>query len=166
MLKNISSKTLSTIVLILIIVYGFFRIKVRIFFADSLSDLLNLIGIDPSLIISKLSDFAESPEKIHGILGWIIYYPTYFLLHITFIFLLFRNQIKVRNYLMLGLTVLIFLLVAFSLIGKLTDINLLYQVSYDAFQKLFGLPFILLFIEGGRILYKDVMGNQNTDLNQ
>ncbi len=67
---------------------------------------------------------------------------------------------------MLGLTVLIFLLVAFSLIGKLTDINLLYQVSYDAFQKLFGLPFILLFIEGGRILYKDVMGNQNTDLNQ
>lgn len=163
MLKNISSKTLSTIVLILIVVYGFFRIKVRIFFANVLSDILILFGIDPLLIVANLSDFAKSAENIDGILGWIIYYPTYFLLHITFIFLLFRNQVKVRNYLIIGLTVLIFLLVAFSLIGKLTGLNMLYQVSYDAFQKLFGLPFILLFIEGGRILYKDVIGHEPTD---
>lgn len=79
-------------------------------------------------------------------------------------FFLFRNQIKVRNYLILGLTVLIFLLVAFSLIGKVSGLDMLYQISYDAFQKLFGLPF--LFIEDGRILYKDVMDDQAEKLNQ
>lgn len=103
-----------------------------------------------------MNDFAKTEKSVDGILGWIFYYPTYFLLHIAFIYLLFKKQKQTRNYLILGLTGLIIISVGLALVGKFFEWSMVYNISYDAFQKLFGLPFILLFIEGGRILYNDI----------
>jgi hypothetical protein len=128
-------------------------------FSHLIDTLFNLLGFDTAKIVLYLNDFALRDEPIDGIIGWMIYYPTYFLLHLIFIYLLFSNQIKTRNYLLAGLTIVVFLLVSISIISKILEHNAIHKISYEAFQKLFGLPFILLFIEGGRILYKDVMGN-------
>ncbi|MEP4535165.1 MAG: hypothetical protein ABJ004_18860 [Cyclobacteriaceae bacterium] len=156
MLKNISAKALSTIVLILIVLYGFFKNWVKGIYAQLIEKTLSLLGFDSAKITSIMNEFAQTNKEVSGILGWIIYYPTYFLLHIAFIFLLFHKQKKTRNYLTIGLTGLIALSVGLALIGKVLELELIYNISYDAFQKLFGLPFILLFIEGGRILYYDI----------
>jgi hypothetical protein len=163
MLKNISSKALSSIILVLIICYGFFKILVLGIYSKLVLICIEKVGIDPHRFIFTLNNYAKKQENVNGILGWLIYYPTYFLLHILFIYLLFNKQTKTRNTLIVGLSVLVLLLVGGSAIAKWLDFNILYVVSYEAFQKLFGLPFILLFIEGGRILYKDVMGNSKSN---
>ena len=157
MFRNISSKALSSVVLVLIVCYGFFKILVLQFYSKIILTIFDVLGINSSELILKLERFSKAPDQVKGILGWLIYYPSYFLLHILFIFLLFHKQKRTRNYLVIGLSGLIFFLIVMSITGKLFGIQPLYIVSYEAFQKLFGLPFILLFIEGGRILYKDVM---------
>ena len=157
MFKNISSKVLSSAVLVLIVCYGFFRILIRKIYSELLFDTLHFFRINPKELILFMNSFSTSEEEVEGILGWLIYYPSYFLLHVLFIFLLFHRQKRTRNYLVFGLSGLILFLIVMSITGKLFGIQPLYIVSYEAFQKLFGLPFILLFIEGGRILYKDVM---------
>jgi len=160
MLKNISAKALSTVVLVLIVLYGFFKNWVKGIYTQLIETTLSLLGFDSAKITSIMNEFAQTNKEVSGILGWIIYYPTYFLLHIAFIFLLFHKQKKTRNYLTLGLTTLIVLTVGLALMGKVLGLELIYNISYDAFQKLFGLPFILLFIEGGRILYNDIFEKQ------
>ena len=159
MLKNISSKALSTVVLILIVCYGFFRMLIREFYSQFVNYVLNLVGLNPERLTNLIKNFSKA--NIDSGLGWLLYYPSYFLLHILFIFLLFHKHKKVRYYLVSGLSGLIFFLVSMSIIGKYFNIYSLYIISYEAFQKLFGLPFILLFIEGGRILYKDVMNTNS-----
>ncbi|MEO9476977.1 MAG: hypothetical protein ABJG41_15640 [Cyclobacteriaceae bacterium] len=161
MLKNISAKALSTMVLILIVLYGFFKNWVRGVYSKFIEICLEFANIDSRELVRHFNSFSETTESISGILGWLIYYPTYFLLHVAFIFLLFHKQKKTRNYLTIGLTGLIALSVGLALIGKILELELIYNISYDAFQKLFGLPFILLFIEGGRILYNDIFEKQD-----
>ena len=78
------------------------------------------------------------------------------LLHLTFIFLLFRDQRKAKKYLSIGLISLVLILIGISLLGKVLEINAIYRTFNYAFKQLFGLPFILLAIEGGRILYNDI----------
>ncbi len=163
MFNNISSKALSSIVLVLIVCYGFFKTLVLKLYSDLIIQIFDKFGVDPTPIIETLYSFSKSPKLVKGIIGWFIYYPSYFLLHILFIFLLFHKQKRTRNYLVFALSGLILFLISLSIIGKIFDLHSLYLVSYEAFQKLFGLPFILLFIEGGRILYKDVMNTNPSE---
>jgi hypothetical protein len=163
MFKRLSHKALATSVLSFIIAYGFFKNFVLRIYSELILSFFRLIGYDSVLLISKFNDFSKKEGGRDDILGWLIYYPSYFLLHIAFIYLLFWKQKQLRHYLAIGLTVLIFLLVSLSIIGKIFEFQMLYLVSYESFQKLFGLPFILLFIEGGRILYKDVFDSVKGD---
>ncbi|MFT6868634.1 MAG: hypothetical protein ACJA08_003488 [Cyclobacteriaceae bacterium] len=155
MFKSISHKALSSVVLVLIVCYGFFKNFFLSLFSNLILSGFEMLKINPSDLHEMLEYFSKAEEK-KDLFGWFIFYPTYYLLHITFISLLFFKQTKIRQYLIYGLSILIFLLVGFSALGKWLEITMLYKISYDAFQKLFGLPFILLFIEGGRILYKDI----------
>ncbi|MEQ8237619.1 MAG: hypothetical protein RIA69_00330 [Cyclobacteriaceae bacterium] len=143
-------------VLASIMVYGILKNWVLKAYASFLDSAAGLIGLDGNALFRLVRNQAEIESVRHQTLGWLIYYPTYFLLHIVFIFLLFDRNRKVRNYLTIGLSVLIILLLSgwslFSIIG-------MHEISYFCrlqFRNLFGLPFILLAIEGGRILYNDV----------
>ncbi|MEO9803690.1 MAG: hypothetical protein ABJF04_10605 [Reichenbachiella sp.] len=151
---KISQRTLSMAVLVAILCYGVLRIWVLQFYADFLSNLLEAFSVDINdfrhLFQSDVN--AWKPYQY----GWVIYYPTYFLLHVLFIFFLFKKQKKVRNSLIIGLTLLIFILLASILLGRFLDLFWLSNMSWVLFRKLFGLPFILLAIEGGRILYSDL----------
>ena len=141
-------------VLVAILCYGILRIWVLEFYADFLSTLLEAFSVDINdfrhLFHSEVSTW--KPYQY----GWVIYYPTYFLLHVLFIFFLFKKQKKVRNSLIIGLTLLIFILLASIPLGRFLDLFWLSNMSWVLFRKLFGLPFILLAIEGGRILYSDL----------
>ncbi|REE01622.1 XrtX-associated membrane protein [Marinoscillum furvescens] len=152
--------TYATVVLVLILVFGFFKLWVMSLFSNSVYELLYLVGVKGDLLRKWLNEFRETSSWEETILGWFIYYPLYFFLHIAFIFLLFRYNRKVRNWVALGLTVVVSTLVLGSVVGKLLDWEMMYVICYQGFQKLFGLPFILLAIEGGRILYNDVMGTE------
>lgn len=153
--------TYATIVLVLILIFGFFKLWVRDSLSKVVESFLTLIGVDAQLAIAHMNEYAIHDQFMEGILGWFIYYPLYFFLHVAFIFLLFRYNRKVRNWVAVGLSVVVSTLVLGSVVGKLLGWELMYIICYQGFQKLFGLPFILLAIEGGRILYNDVMG---TDL--
>ena len=161
MLSKITHRTLATIVLILIVVYGFFKGHVRIFFSRLAEWSISQIGLDPQLIQEYIVIVSSKEEGPAGVLGWLIYYPTYYLLHLVFIFLLFKHSRNVRNVVAVGLSLVVLILIVLILAGKYFELNMLYKISYESFQKLFGLPFILLFIEGGRLLYNDIFQQDN-----
>ncbi|MFY0600316.1 MAG: hypothetical protein JXR03_11655 [Cyclobacteriaceae bacterium] len=152
-----TNKVLSSIILVLILIYGLFKNYALRIYSEMLNFLFTNIGIDGNSITVWMNNISRKKDRLDYVLGWAIYYPSYFLLHILFVLMLFKHQKKARNYLILGLTFLIFSLVFMSILGKVFDTEILYKFAYNSFQRLFGLPFILLFIEGGRILYKDVM---------
>lgn len=147
----------SSLVLILILLYGILKYRFIALYSDIVYSILIFIGIDSSALLSNLNLVFKSEVWKPNLLGWFIYYPSYYFLHILFIHLLFNKSKKIKNLLVISLTTLIALLVSGTIIGKMTNQILLYEFCYDTFHKLFGLPFILLFIEGGRILYNDIM---------
>jgi len=148
---------LAGIVLFLIVVYGILKIWVLRFYASILDAAAKWIGLENNSIFNVVRNQARTEVQQEQTLGWLIYYPTYFLLHIAFIYLLFNNNIKVRNYLMLGLTGLISGLVLLWMIFTSLQMPELGNFFRDQFKNLFGLPFILLAIEGGRIFYFDLV---------
>ncbi|MBR06546.1 MAG: hypothetical protein CMP48_02585 [Rickettsiales bacterium] len=145
------------IILFLIVIYGTLKIWVLRFYASLLDSTASLFGIGNNSFFEALRKQAEMEEQRQQTLGWLIYYPTYFLLHIVFIYLLFKNNLKVRNYLMIGLTALIVSLVLLWVLFLTCGFPELARFFRDLFKNLFGLPFILLIIEGGRIFYQDLV---------
>lgn len=150
------------VVLVLIVIYGVLKIWVLRIYSSILDGLANYLGIGDNQFFEMVRNQAKQEEFREQTLGWVIYYPTYFLLHIVFIFLLFNNNIKTRNYLMIGLTVLISSLVFLWIIFQTTGLLELSLFFRNQFKNLFGLPFILLAIEGGRILYNDLVKLNNS----
>lgn len=143
-------------VFFLILAYGFFKYHFLSFYSRLLEVLIETLGLDSIDILRQLNIFSKSPKWNDSLLGWLVYYPTYFLLHVIFIRLLFHHKKTVRNILILLLTTTILLLVLLAVLGKIYSLNTLYTFAYDTFNKLFSLPFILLSIEGGKILYEDI----------
>ena len=76
------------IILFLIVIYGTLKIWVLRFYASLLDSTASLFGIGNNSFFEALRKQAEMEEQRQQTLGWLIYYPTYFLLHIVFIYLL------------------------------------------------------------------------------
>lgn len=151
------NRAMAFLVLATIVIYGIFKMWLLRLYASAIIYVAKIIHLEHSPFFETLKNQATRENVREQTLGWIIYYPTYLLLHIAFIFLLFKSNVKVRNYLTIGLISLIGFLVVgwllFNYIG-LTEVGSLFR---HQFRNLFGLPFILLSIEGGRILYKDIL---------
>lgn len=147
----------SVIILALIVVYGILRIWVQKLFGRFLIYLASVFNVEENWVFQVFTSEANNAHFREQKIGWIIYYPTYFLLHILFIYVLFNNQIKTRNILIIGLTVLVSSIVLLWIVFlNLGMLELAVFFKYQ-FKNLFGLPFILLIIEGGRILYLDLI---------
>jgi len=146
----------SVLNLFLIVLYGVFKLWMLIVYHKFVLWLASVFQINLSNVLEWLNSFSVENGNHENILGWFIYYPTYLLLHLSFIYLLFRKQKNVRNILSISLIVLVFFLVLVSIIGKLLELDFIYKTFYYSFRQLFGLPFILLAIEGGKILYNDI----------
>lgn len=142
----------SIFILISIIAYGMFKEYAKNFFANIISYFINIETLN-SLIntLSLRNDWDEDA------VGFLIYYPTYLLLHVLFIYLLFYNRIKIRNWLIAALIGFVFIDFGLIIIFRELDLYLLYKICYILFQQLFGLPFILLAVEGGRHLFKEIL---------
>lgn len=158
-------KIATTFTLILILSYGISRLALIRLFSDLVNSILSIFNLDADIILRVLNSLYHTKYKDvyrEDLLGWLIYYPTYLMFHILFIFLLFSKERKVRNYLSIGLVSIVFLLVVCIIIFKLAGMIKLYVAFYSLFKSLFGLPFILLAIEGGRILYTDIIELSNS----
>lgn len=151
------SRPLAVVVLAMIVIYGILRIWVLRVYAQLLTWLADLVGLGDNALFEVIKNQASKEEFQEQTLGWLIYYPTYFLLHIAFIYVLFANSPRTRNYLMLGLTALISMIIGCWLMFIWLELPNLAYIARKQFRNLFGLPFILLAIEGGRILYKDMV---------
>ena len=149
------SRILSIIVLFVIIAYGMFRTWVLRVYAQFLEHLADLFNYSDNLLFTFIKDQAQKELEREQTLGWLLYYPSYFLLHIAFIWLLFNKSKKSRKYLIISFTTLIGVLVILWVLFLILDMPNVSWVFRYHFKKLFGLPFILLIIEGGRILYQD-----------
>lgn len=154
--KNILRKILSYLILCTILVYGILRFRVLAVFAPIVKYILELFSVDIHQLTVFLNQVTRQTKWNENVIGWGIYYPTYFLLHITFIWIIYHDRPKAKKYLSLALTVLIGFLLLSILISKLVELAELYILFVKMFRSLFGLPFILLAIEGGRILYDDI----------
>lgn len=149
-------KLYAVIVLVSIVFYGIFKTLVCRLYSVPVSFGLELLGFDPIEILERLNELSVNSGFMDHYLGWLIYYPTYLLLHVVFIQLLFFNQKKLKKQLSFGLIIVVGALLILIFAGKWLGLNFIYETSYALFQHLFGLPFILLSIEGGRILYTDI----------
>ena len=156
-------KVTSYLILALIIVYGILKFRVLTFYAPVAEFMVDLVGLDSENIIDYFNKVTKQETRNEDTLGWLIYYPTYFLLHVAFISVLYRENKKVRNILIIGLSALIGTIILGIFIFKFLEISEAYQAFVSTFRALFGLPFILLCIEGGRVLYRDVqqLSNKN-----
>jgi hypothetical protein len=142
----------SVFILLSILAYGMFKEYAKEFFTRISGYIVDIETINSFL--NKLSLRSDWDEFA---VGFLIYYPTYLLLHILFIYVLFYNRIKIRNWLIIGLTVFVIIDIGLIIVFKELNFYLLYKICYTLFQQLFGLPFILLVIEGGRHLFKEIL---------
>lgn len=145
---------IAIVVLFIILTYGILKPWVLDFYTSAIIQFFNLFNLN----INELKEFLINNSKNkwnENKVGWLIYYPTYYLLHVIFIYSLFKKNISARNLLIIGLSGLIGVLLVCIILGKIYEIGYLYDISWNLFRSLFGLPFILLAIEGGRILYRD-----------
>lgn len=143
---------LGSVVLIIIQLYGIMRFTFLRWYTAFIG-----LFLDIETLNNELNYLSRTVAYRHDIAGWLIYYPTYLMLHIIFIMILFRKNRKIRNTLCLSLISVVLVLITIIIISKYTGFNSGYRFAYETFQRLFGLPFILLFIEGGRILYNDIV---------
>lgn len=150
-------KNFSYVILLLILFYGIFKIKVLKVLAPVAEFKFKLFVVDTTKFELSLNSATKQTEMIDHTLGWFLYYPSYFLLHVVFIMLLYKRNLKVRNFLILVLSVLIGSLIGGIFFFRLVGLNEVAGIFLGLFRRLFGLPFILLAIEGGRVLYNDVV---------
>ncbi|MGB3468992.1 MAG: hypothetical protein WBA74_27150 [Cyclobacteriaceae bacterium] len=155
------SKYLSYVVLVLILIFGIFKLWVLSLISPAIKAVLELVGVDTDSLISWLHSITANVHSGDYILGWVAYYPIYFLLHLTFISILYRHNKKIKYYLIALLSGVILLLIAGIVIFRFLELTYLANVFLAFFRNLFGLPFILLAIEGGRILYNDIVKLSN-----
>lgn len=129
-----------------------FKEYAKEFYTGLLNKFLNISNIS-----NYLNYISKKQEWDADVTGWLIYYPTYLFLHVLFIGVLFSDQKKLRNWLLIGLVSFIFIDLFLIIIFKELNLNQLYSISYNLFQRIIGLPFILLVVEGGRHLFKELL---------
>ncbi|MEL7146238.1 MAG: hypothetical protein AAFO69_07705 [Bacteroidota bacterium] len=153
MKKRISSYLLLTFILC----YGIFRVSVLKIYAGLVESILGLFNLQKQDFSTLIALLGKQNSSHSYELGWFIYYPSYYLLHICFILVLYHANKKVRNFLIILLTGVIIALVVFILIFRYAEMHEVAKVFVGLFRSLFGLPFILLGLEGGRLLYNDIV---------
>jgi len=90
-------KQLSYFVLFSILIYGIFKIWVLSVFSPIVKWVLKLLNFDIVKWESLFNSWTAHGDKVNEhALGWLLYYPSYFLLHILFISVLYRNNKKVN----------------------------------------------------------------------
>jgi len=151
-MSDLIRKILSIVILISIIAYGMFKEYAKKFFT-------NIIGFfaDVETLNSYINKISLRIDWDSTAVGFLLYYPTYLLLHIFFIYILFYKRTKIRNWLILALSGFVIIDFGLIIIFKELEIYLPYKICYTLFQQLFGLPFILLAIEGVRHLFKEIL---------
>lgn len=96
---------------------------------------------------SKIGD-----KDVNNMGKYFVYYPSYLILHLGLIGILFRKTPKSRNigvaFILVGLPAIAVL----SILFHFTELKTLYEISYSLFKTFVGMPFILFIVEGGRIL--------------
>ena len=144
-------------ILVLILFYGIFKFRVLKILSPIAGFFLNILSIDKANVLIYLNEVTNQQKWNDTLLGWFLYYPSYILLHILFIVVLYHNRKKARNWLIVALIAVILILVLGIVVFKELESFTAYTAFVRMFRNLFGLPFILLVIEGGRILYNDIM---------
>ena len=119
-----------------------------------------VVNILPDMLIQKLIPFFNGKEihdeDVYNLGKYFIYYPSYMILHLGLVSVLFRKSPKSR------------LIGVFAILGSLSLAALLsllffklkwfafYNASIGLFKTLVGMPFILFIVEGGRLLDLDL----------
>lgn len=142
----------SILTLFSIIGFGMFKNHIKAYIASIIQKYFHTDPI--SVYLNELSKNAEWDKDI---IAWILYYPAYLLLHILFIYLLFYKEERWRNGLIAALIIFIVMDSILIIFFKVMHFHALYGICYHLIQNLFGLPFILLAIEGGRHLFKELI---------
>jgi len=150
------TRWLSYLVLIVILLFGFFKYWICHSLSPAVAQFLQRLGVDSQQLLVRINELSHDDKFRDHYLGWFVYYPAYLGLHLLFIWLLFYRNSLWRKRIMLGLIILVISLLVCIAVGRVLHIGLLYIISFTLFQNLFSLPFILLMIEGGRILWQDV----------
>ncbi len=125
------------------------------FFSATTLYLLDLVNINPNSIFEWMNINYERTVFFQKNIGGLLYYPIYLLLHLLFIHFLFGNS-RARKILIICLASLVLILLTGRIIFGFLDLVHWQQLCSHLLKTLFGLPFILLAIEGGRILYADL----------
>lgn len=147
-----------TLILTSILLQGFFKHSLTNFYSLGMMKSFMLICIDQSDLVGILIrfEFAKAFSWNDNKLGLLVYYPIYIGFHIGFIAVLFANNKKLRNILVLVLILSVILFKSLSIAGRMSGLDYLDDFSAKMVSRILNLPIILLLIEGGRILYRDV----------
>lgn len=149
-------KTFIGLVAVAIVGCGFFRVWIQIAFAEFLIWTTSSLELNSEHFFELLISQAGQGSLSNQPIGWLIYYPSYLLLHLIFVVLLFR-QPKTQKIVIMAIVFLVGTLFCGWLVSLAFELTELAEIFRIQFQNLFGLPFILLAIEGGRVFYQDML---------
>lgn len=146
------------VLLLLIIFSGILRSQVGLVFTSIIQWAFEIVNIDYESLENSMGQFAKDGSANSG-LGIFGYYFTYLCLHFCLIHVLFYDVVKVRNRLIIILSLLTFGLGSLSLVFKILELDQVSRFFYSYFLILTGRPLILFLIEGGGFIYKYVDTN-------
>ena len=123
----------SILIVLAIIAHGVFKIHILKFYTDFL---LGISWLDSDSIIAMFNQISTRGDFIDYYLGWLIYFPTYGSLHFLLVFILFSNDHRTRNIILVSLSSAIALCLLFVFIGQVSNIAILNKIGYDTLKKL------------------------------
>ncbi|MEQ9303366.1 MAG: hypothetical protein RJQ14_05570 [Marinoscillum sp.] len=149
-------KSLSIIIFFSIIGMGIFKFWILESLSPVITWILSGFGIDIAsfefLSFDEITPNELSNEKI----GYFLYFPIYLSLHILFAGVLFWDKPRVRNWLMFSILGVIGTLILLRITFTINEMKYPAHLSDRFLRKLFALPFLLLAIEGSKIIYSDI----------
>ena len=116
--------------------------------------------IVPESTLDKLVKFFNGKEPhvedVHNTALYLVYYPSYILLHLSLITFLFKNEPKTRSFGLLVILVGISSIAFLTLVFHQLDWYFFYEKGMSSLKFLLGTPFVLFIVEGGRLLAIDI----------
>ena len=147
---------LSFLILLFIVLYSLFKYWILNLFSWLIYKILSISGFSRNILIDFIKHYYEIQVWEDYKTGAILYFLIYFLLHIFFIYFLFRDTPKLRIGLIIGLVVVVGSMALALTIGWYYKFKTVYFISWNLFHDMFVFPFLLFAIEGGKIIWTDV----------
>jgi len=149
-----TERLFSVLIGIIIISYGVMGNYALPIYQNTVENLLGDNLVDKISAILNGNEYTE--KDMYNLGKYLMYYPSYLILHLGLISILFWNKPQSRSFgvlaIIIGIPLVAFLSFLFYRLNWIT----MHRAAFSTFKTFVSYPFVLFLVEGGRLLDKNI----------